>query len=171
MHLTRGTAFLGTIPIVNPIGGVAVLLDLDDDIAGAEGVEPAARQKNRVAGFHFKKVQMLLDASILEGLLELRGSGSFFKARVDPRFRRTIGNEPEFRFRFAAEFFGDAFRRVNLKRQILLRVEELAQDGEAWSVGNFAENFVAMLRPELVQSRSAQWSFVHDALRLRPIDD
>src|SRR4051812_33023231 len=171
MHLARRTAFRRTVPIIDAISRVAILLDLDYDVARTERVEPAARQKNRVAPLHLETVKILFDSSVLDTLRELLRCGSFFKPRIDPCLRCRVGHKPQFRFRFTAKLFRDRFRRMDLERKIFPRVEELAKNRETPRFRYFPENGGAMLAPKGVERFAAQGSLMDDALRLRPIDD
>jgi hypothetical protein len=87
VHLPGGTALLRPIPIVNPISRVAVLLNLYENVAAAERVHSAAREQNRVAGFHFEGVQMLFHFSLFERFREPFLRGSLFYAGVKPCLR------------------------------------------------------------------------------------
>ena len=60
---------------------------------------------------------------------------------------------------------------MHLKGQLLLRVEDLDEQREPWIVGNVAKDFRSLLRPQFVQSSSAQWAAGHDALRFGTIDN
>ena len=57
--VARVPAVVGAVPIENAIGRVAVLLDLDDHIARADGVHAAAREKHPVARFYRHAMDML----------------------------------------------------------------------------------------------------------------
>src|SRR6187200_633703 len=168
MHLPGGPAFLGAIPIENPISGVAVFLDLYQDISGPERVHPPARQKDRVARLHFHRMQMLLHSSLLERLLESIARRSLFYSRIKSRFRSRVRDVPKLRLRFAAKFWRDLTRWMNLERQILLSVQQLGQDWKtgtaspARTVRHVAENLVSIFAPELVQSFPAHRSFMDD---------
>ena len=94
MHFARSATVLGTVPIVQAISRVAILLDLHDYVSGAQRMQPTAGQKDCVAGFRLETVQILLDSALLESLSECLRPGSLFEAGVDPRFRRCVSYKP-----------------------------------------------------------------------------
>src|SRR5438045_864199 len=150
VHLPRSPPFLRPVPVVNPISRIAVFLDLDQNAAGAESVHPAAWQKHGVAGFDLERLEMPLDFSLPDGFQKRIAGRSLFHAGVKPCFRRGARDVPKLRLRFAPQFFCNRARRMNLKRKIFLRVDQFAEDGKPWGVGNVSEDFGAMFAPEFV---------------------
>src|SRR5207237_9809665 len=60
MQLARFTSCLiDAVPIEHAISGVAVLLDLDQQISRAYSVEPSSRQKHCIASSHFDRVDFI----------------------------------------------------------------------------------------------------------------
>src|SRR6476469_3629187 len=110
MHFPRGPAFLRAVPIMNPVSGVAVLLDFHDDVTGAERVHSAAWQKNRVAGLHFERMKVFLQFSLFERFQERRAGHSLGDPGVDSRPGYSISDIPKLGLRFPPEFPGDAAR-------------------------------------------------------------
>src|SRR5207237_568103 len=49
MKFSRLTLLVDSVPIENAISGVAILLDLDQEVSGANGVKPSGRHKDREA--------------------------------------------------------------------------------------------------------------------------
>ena len=56
----------GTVPIEDPVGRVAVLLNLDDHIAFADGMQPPAGNKNAVAPFDRDDVESFFNTVLRE---------------------------------------------------------------------------------------------------------
>src|SRR5690349_10518465 len=74
------------------------------------------------------------------------------KADVKLRSRNRRRDIPKFRFRFSAELCGDLFRRVNLQRKLIVRVEEFDEHRKSRCVSDLAKNRLAVARPKFVQS-------------------
>ena len=53
-----------SIPIEDAIGRVAVLLNFDNEIAAADRVDAAARQKHGVAGLHRDAMNVIGDLAV-----------------------------------------------------------------------------------------------------------
>src|SRR5262249_12560389 len=66
---------------------------------------------------------------------------------------------------------GNVFRRMHLERQLLLRIENFDEQRETRRVGNVSEDCLSVLRPQFVQSFSAQRPVSYDALRFGTIDN
>ena len=53
------SCLIDAVPIEHAIRGVAVLLDFDQQISRAHGMEPASRQKHCIASSHFDRVDFI----------------------------------------------------------------------------------------------------------------
>lgn len=102
MQLSRPAGIIFPVPIEDAIRRVAVLLDFDQDIAAADPVKSAGRQKHRVAGFDRKAVNEIGDFAGIDGVLEFTARDRM--TQTDEKFcaRARGGHVPEFCFRFAA---------------------------------------------------------------------
>ena len=60
------------VPIEHAIGGVRILLDLEDDEAAAQGMDAAARQQQSITRLDAKAVETLGHGAGLEFPLEIR---------------------------------------------------------------------------------------------------
>src|SRR5262245_52120676 len=80
----------GAAPVVQSISGVAGLLDLGDEQAGAESVNRAGGNENAVAGLGLEGMQASLDGSICQRLPQRRLTGAFFQAGVDLAARLSV---------------------------------------------------------------------------------
>ena len=70
MQLTRLAVQPDAIPVKDAIGGVGVLLDLENDVAGADGVQAAAGQVDGVAGLRLDPMQAIGHGPVADLLLE-----------------------------------------------------------------------------------------------------
>src|SRR5205085_2466362 len=113
-----------TVPIEHAIGGVAILLNLDQHVAGADPMKSSCRQKHRVASVRANHLDMIGSGSAAQGFLKLLPSDPLFES--DKKFSAGCGGRdiPTFSFRFAAKFGGDFLGRMDLKRKFLLRIEQ-----------------------------------------------
>ena len=162
----------GAVPVEDAIGGVAVLLDFDNDIARADGMEASAGDEDAVAGFHRDSVERFLDAAGPQEVFEFFPGHAFFESGVDGGTGLGIGEIPHLRLGFPAQGGSDTRRRMDLDGEPLAGVEDLDQDGKMRrrmvGVGR-AEDVLAVRGPEFVQGQSPQQAVVHDALGVLPI--
>src|SRR4029077_18518415 len=102
MKLSSLTLIIDSVPIENAISGVAVLLDLDQDVSAADGVKSPGRQENGVPVLRPDRVNTIGDSSRMKGVLELIARHRFSEANENfgIRFRRK--NIPKFGLGFAA---------------------------------------------------------------------
>src|ERR1017187_2609487 len=70
MQLARLSGIVGAVPIKHAMSGVTVLLDLDQQIAGANRMKSSGWQKHRVAGFDANLMNVVGDCSSSERVLE-----------------------------------------------------------------------------------------------------
>jgi hypothetical protein len=106
----------GSVPIEDSVGGVAVLLDLDDHIALTDGVEPSARDEDAVAGFNGGDVEGLFDTALAKQRFELLPSDTTLEADVDVRARLRVGEVPHLRFGLASQSLAHMHGRMDLHR-------------------------------------------------------
>src|SRR5204863_914776 len=151
MQLSRlASRLVDAVPIEYAIGGVTVLLDLDQHIAGADGVETSSGEKNGLAGLDRNCVNKIGDSAVADSLLKLIARDSQAKSgqKFGPGDRE--GNVPKFGLRFATKFRGDFFRRMHLQRKRVVGIEQFNEQWKTRSVGHAAENGVAIARPKFV---------------------
>jgi hypothetical protein len=72
-----------TIPIENPIGRIAILLDLDDHVAFADSVKPPTRDKNTLPGCHRYLMKGRFHIPAFKKCLKLLSSHPTFETRID----------------------------------------------------------------------------------------
>ena len=119
-----------SVPVEHSVGGVAVLLDLEDDEAFADGVESAAGDEEAVAGLGFDDVDDVGDGSVSQCLFERWTIRAFPESDVELGPGIGVGDEPHFGFGFAPELGRDGLGWVDLDGQVLAGVEDLHQQGE-----------------------------------------
>ena len=62
--------------------------------------------------------------------------------------------------------------RMDLDGEVVAGVEHLDEDGETRVVEESgAENFLAVIRPEIVQGRAGKRAFIHDGLLFLAVHD
>src|SRR5437868_12916338 len=71
MKFSRLTLLVDPVPIENAVSGVAILLDLDQEVSGANGVKPSRRHKHGSTALHSDLVNTIGNGSGMKGLLEL----------------------------------------------------------------------------------------------------
>src|ERR1019366_3596518 len=70
-------------PVVDAVGGVGVLLDFEDDVAGADGVDASAGQEHGVALPRMEGAEELGKFGRADGLFKLLAGDALFQARVN----------------------------------------------------------------------------------------
>ena len=102
------------VPVKNPVGRVAVLLDLDDHESLADGVKTTTWNEDALAGAGRSSVQRLFHLSGSEGLLEGFTGYPVFQSCVDRGALRCMEEVPAFGLGFAPQLSGTGYRRVDL---------------------------------------------------------
>jgi S-DNA-T family DNA segregation ATPase FtsK/SpoIIIE len=174
MEFARHAVEAGAVPIEDAVGGVAVLLHLDDHVALADGVETSAGNEDTVAGFDGDDMKGLFDAAFAKQGFELLARDASFEPRVDIGSRLRVGEIPHLGLGFPAQRFTHVHRRMDLHRQPFAGVKQLDQDGKARRVMvriSAAKNLLALRGPQFVQGRSPIGSVVDDALGVLTIHD
>ena len=70
------------VPIVHAVGGVGVLLDLEDDEAAADGVDAAAGEKHGIASANGDAMETISDGAGVDLLLKLLAGDAALEADV-----------------------------------------------------------------------------------------
>ncbi len=94
VELTGLAIEAGAVPIEDAVGGVAVLLHLDDDVAFTNGVEASAGDEDAVAALDVDGVEGLLHAAVAEEDFKLVTGDAFLEAGVDVGAGQGIGEVP-----------------------------------------------------------------------------
>src|ERR1051325_11613764 len=103
-------------PIVHSIGLIGFLLDLKKNTIPADGMNAARWQKYYVPGLDFDAMQTRLYSSSFKRCFELFALDPPLQTGVHARARPGFVNVPHLGLWFAAQFFRDAKRRVDLQR-------------------------------------------------------
>ena|SRR5438552_894947 len=102
MQLSRFTVVIHSVPIENAISRVAILLDLDQEVSGTDGVKASRGKKHSSTAFHPDRLNTISYGSRIKDVLELIARHRFPETHENfgIRFRRY--NVPKFGFGFAA---------------------------------------------------------------------
>ena len=143
----------GAVPVEDAVGGVAVLLDFDDEVALADGVEASAGDEDAVAVVGGKDVEALLDFAVAELLFERFAGRAGGESGVDAAAGVAGEEIPDFGFGFTAELRGEVGGRVHLDGKSVAGVEEFAEERKTRAgIGVAgAEDFGAVVGPEFVE--------------------
>ena len=117
VKFARLTGIVDAIPVVDPVSGVGVLLNLGNHKAGADGVESTGRNKQCVTGMDGELVEAGLEggAALFDGGFKLFAGDATMQTGNQCGDRRGIKDVPHFGFGFAAELRGDGGRWVDLE--------------------------------------------------------
>ena len=159
------------IPIEDAIGGVAVLLDLDNEITGSNRVQPAAWERQRVARPNRDAMNMRGDITALDGLNEAVTGTEEFRSPTNSSacwvasaiYQNSVFASPP----------NSAARRAGgwtCTESFSWASSNLMSSGIS-ALGKVAENIASMILPEIVQSFSTERSMQDNALGFRSIAD
>ena len=161
------------VPVEDAVGGIGVLLDLDDHVSAADSVDAPARDEDGIPFFHRHLEDLLGHAPLPQRFLE-----GFARRRPCPESGVQIAVEqgihhiPHLALALAAIALGHFQGRMDLDRKPLLRIEQLTEEREALRVGKaLTENCHATVGPEFVEGNAAEGAVVDDALGFFAIDD
>jgi hypothetical protein len=130
MEVARFAIEAESIPVEDAIGGVAVLLDLVNEEAGADGVEAAGGDEKAIAGARMEDVDEVGGGAIGEGCEEGLAGDTGVEASVDFGSGFGMGDEPHFGFGFAVELGSEVLWGMDLKAEILAGVQDLHEQRE-----------------------------------------
>ena len=117
--------------IVHAIGYIGVLLDLGDQDSLADRVKGAGLDEQDVALFHGDSVEHLKQCVLLDPLSEFFPCDLLFEAVIQERAFLGVENVPHLCFAILAFVLKrESVARVDLDRQVVLRVDELGQNRE-----------------------------------------
>ena len=119
------------VPIEDAVSRVAVLLDFDDKVSFADGVEASARNKDAVALPGGEHVEAFFNFAAPEFFLEGRARRSGRQTGIDAAARGALQEIPHLGLRFPLELRRDRGGWVNLDRKAVARIEQFAKQGEA----------------------------------------
>jgi len=162
-----------TVPVKDTVGGVAVLLNLDDHKALPNGMEPAARNENALSCLGRGAVQGLLDITLFEGSFKGLSRHSLLQSGINDSTGGCMKKIPAFRLCFPAQLESLGDGGVYLNRKSFARIKQLDEQGKTWGgiiVVSCSEDFQTMTAPEFVECFSLQWPFMNDTLGFGAID-
>ena len=130
MKLPRAAIQPGATPVIDAVGGVGILLDLEDQIAGVDGMHRAAGHEDGITRRHWEAVHACLQRAAGKGLLKLRAGHARPQPHDERRPGRRSGDEPVLGFRLAAQGRRPVRRRMHLQAEPLPAIEPFHQDRE-----------------------------------------
>ena len=117
--------------IVHAIGYIGVLLDLGDQDPLADRVKGAGLDEQDVALFHGDSVEHLKQCVLLDSLSEFFPCDLLFETIIQEGAFLSVENVPHLCFAILAFVLKrESVARVDLDRQVVLRVDELGQNRE-----------------------------------------
>ena len=130
MQLPRPAVEAHAAPVVDPVGGVGILLDLEDQVAAVDRVQLPAAYQNRIARGDREAMDALLQRARGEG----RGKGlardAAAQAHDEVRARLALGQIPVLSLRLPPELASHGGGRVDLQAQPFAAIEPLDQNRE-----------------------------------------
>ena len=97
---------IAAVPVEDPVGGVGILLDFEDDEAGADGVDASAGEEHGIALGDVDAVEAIGDGAVGNFAFELGAGDALTEADVERGAGFGLGDEPEFGLGLAAEGSG-----------------------------------------------------------------
>jgi hypothetical protein len=131
VKLARFSIEADAVPIEDAVGGVAILLNLDDDISSADCVDAAAGDEDAIPGAYLDSMNGLLHGADRESLLESVPRDTGAQAGEDVAIAVTIEDVPHFGLWLSIKTGRYVGWGMNLHGEALLRVEELEEEGKA----------------------------------------
>jgi hypothetical protein len=146
----RAGRWIGAVPIERAVSGIAVLLDFDQQIACAYPMNTASREKNGIARLNGDPVNVIDHGALEQSLLKPVVRDWFPKSNEQLGARIRGDHVPKLALWFASESAGNISRRMNLQRQLLLRIENFDKQRKTWVLRNFTEHFSSMSGPQFM---------------------
>jgi len=137
----RAGCWIGSVPIEGPVSRIAVLLDFNQQIACAYRVNTACREKNGIALLNGDPVNIIDHRTLAKPLLKPVARDWVTKSNEQLGARIRGDHVPKLALRFASQSAGNISRRMNLQRQLLLRIENFDEQRKTWILRNFTEDF------------------------------
>ena len=172
MEFARFAVESAAIPIEDTVGGVGVLLDFVNQESGADRVEAAGGNEDRVTGLGAYRMHAVGDRAVGDGRFKIFAGHAVFETDIKFRAFVAIGDEPHFRFRLAIQRCGKRDGWVHLDRKIVAGIENFDEDRKARVLRvSASENFLAVMRPKFVQTFAGKGTGFDDRLLLLAVDD
>lgn len=160
---------VGTIPIVQTVNGIGVLLDFEKEAAGADGMNPSGRHIEKVTWVWVDGLEPFGKGAGGKGCAEVGRRCAGFESQIAEGIRGGVEHVPAFGFGFAAEATGGVGVGVNLNAEGLSGVEDLNQKGE--SGGWVADEFDGVVADEALKRLSIKGSAFDAAHAIWAIGD
>ena len=153
VKLARFAVETEAVPVENAVSGVGVLLNFENDVSGADGVQTATGQEHDVTGFDRNAMDMVGDGSVFDSGFKFGACDAAFESDKEVGFGRGVGDVPHFGLRFAAELLGDVCRRMDLDGEFFLGVEDFDEEGKAGLLRDRTNRVTPHPGPLLVKGR------------------
>jgi len=169
----RLAGIVHAIPIVDPVSGVGVLLNLSNDQAGADGMEATRWYEQRFTGMNGELVKTFLEGrtALFDGGFELLAGDVAAQAGNQRGVRRGVEDVPHLSFGFAAEQRGQFGWRVNLEREPFTGVEQFDEEWKTAAMAIGAEQLRAVLLDELAESLAGRCAVGDNGLGISAVAD
>ena len=120
-------------------------------------MEATGGNEDGLSGPGFHGVHNLVDRPFRERGFKLLARHPVPEAEIESGTGKGIGNVPHLRFRFATQTGSDFCGRMNLDGEVMAGIENLDEEGEPFALQSLAKDFLASLRPEIVQGESCHF--------------
>jgi hypothetical protein len=170
VELSRLAVQTEPVPIEDAVSGIAVLLDLKEDVAGANCVKAPARNKNISVRSSRNPMQKLQNLTAREGRFEIDFAHPILETDVDPSAFIRGDKIPELGLRLGKNIDCSCPAGMNLEREGLGRVQDLYKNRKTLGIVPFAKNFLPVVSPDFVQGSSSKFRLTNDALCIFAID-
>jgi hypothetical protein len=116
------------VPIKDSVGGIAVLLDFENDVSRINRVQSSAWKQDKFIGPGRMPVDQFGDRSFVEGNSEVFPAGTPFQAYVNSGAWLYINEIPELCFWFSAQIRSLMRWRMDLDRKRMRSIQDLDQE-------------------------------------------
>jgi len=131
MQFTRLAIESVAVPVKDPIGGVAVLLNFNNQESLADRMETATRDEDALSGVGGGAMEGFLDGTVFQGFFKLLALHALLQSGVDGGTLGCVEEIPALGFGFASEFGCAGYRGMNLNGEPFAGIEEFDQEREA----------------------------------------
>ncbi|MPM31649.1 hypothetical protein SDC9_78205 [bioreactor metagenome] len=171
MELARLAVLSDPAPVADPEGGVAVLLDFEDQIARADGVNRPRLNEIAVADLRRKTLEQLRHPGRIELLDQQVARGARRQPGENFAVRFAADDIPHFGLGFGAVAVGAAvgFVGMDLKRQPFAGIDQFDQQREARAIPVGAEQRLPVMPDQCAELAAGQRTVGHLALSVAAV--
>ena len=160
------------VPVVQPEGDVARLLNLGNDQAGADGMNGSGRDENAIAGSRLECVQQFLATPGFDRFGEALPVDPLLKACVDSASLLSLDDVPGLRFAAVGwrSSGGRLIVRMDLYRENLVGIKKLEKQRKRCWLAAATKQFSWMLAEQITEALPGQGASPDHALVLATIN-